>query len=105
MTNLRDVLAQVRGRIASYRESKLPVEEATKFTLINPVLHALGWDVAEPNDVQVEFKRKGGTPVDYALLFLREPKLFIEAKALGENLDNHKVAIQVLSYAADAGVQ
>jgi hypothetical protein len=41
----------------------------------------------------------------YALLLSRTPRLFIEAKGLGENIDDPKWANQTISYAAVAGVE
>ncbi len=58
------------------------------------------------DDVQREFKRKKqDMPVDYALLLLRDPRLFVEAKALGQNLNDRKWANQIMSYASVSGVE
>jgi hypothetical protein len=43
--------------------------------------------------------------VDYGLLVLRTPKLFVEAKPLGENLGDNKWAGQIMGYASVAGVE
>ena len=81
-------------------------EQDTKATLIVPVLRALGWDTEDLEDVKLEYKRKStDNPVDYPLVLLREPRLFIEAKALGAHLDDHKWANQILAYATVAGVE
>ena len=80
-------------------------EENTKTTLIEPVLDALGWNVRDWEEVHREFRSKpGDNPVDYALKTMGTPRLFVEAKGLGENLDERKWAAQVVSYAATAGV-
>jgi hypothetical protein len=56
--------------------------------------------------VKLEYKRLASdNPVDYALFLLREPRLFIEAKSLGSNLDDHKWTSQILAYATVAGVE
>jgi hypothetical protein len=53
--------------------------------LIDPVLEPLGWNVRDWDDVQREYKVKPkDKPVDYALRISRLPKLYIEAKGLGE---------------------
>ena len=53
-----------------------------------------------------EYKRRPhDKPVDYAILLLRAPKFFVEAKALGQNLDDRKWANQIMGYAAVAGVK
>ena len=43
-------------------------------------------------------------PVDYALFSRGRPVLFVEAKALGNSITDHKVVMQVISYAAASGV-
>lgn len=99
---LSQTLADVRRRIA--KRPKLN-ENDTKATLVEPVLAALGWDVHDVEEVAREHKAPRAKPVDYALLVMREPKLYIEAKALGENLDASRVANQIMGYAAVAGVE
>jgi hypothetical protein len=106
MAVLHDVLAQVKERIERYRTSPPINEQNTKAGLIDPVLRALGWDVEDIEEVHREYKLKtADNPVDYALLVLRTPRLFIEAKALGENLDDRRWAGQMLGYASVAGVE
>src|SRR5216684_2381052 len=105
MPTLHDVLTQVRERIERYRNSPPIHEQNTKAALIDPVLRALGWDVEDVEEVHREYKLKNAdNPVDYALLILRTPRLFIEAKALGENLDDRHWASQIITYAVVAGV-
>ena len=104
---LEDVVTKLRKRILNIREHKDTIgEENTKATLIEPLLAALGWDTEELTEVHREYKRKSqDKPVDYALFLLREPRLFIEAKALDEDLTNRKWASQIIGYAATAGVK
>jgi len=99
---LADALAAVRRRIAKNKKLN---ENDTKATLVEPVLAALGWDVLDPEEVAREHKPPRAKPVDYALLVMREPKLYVEAKALGESLGESKVAHQIMGYAAVAGVE
>jgi hypothetical protein len=104
MSELVNVLHTVKHRIDRYG-SKGINEQDTKATLLQPVLRALGWDVEDLEDVQREYKiRKQDKPVDYSLFLLRTPCLFVEAKALGENLDDRKWANQIMGYAGVAGV-
>lgn len=102
MNDLVTTLGTVRERIAKFRGQAIG-EENTKHSLIEPVLKALGWDVEDLDQVQCEYRyTHGGDPVDYALLQDGVPCLFVEAKALGENLD--KWAHQVMGYTGVAGV-
>lgn len=104
MAGFGQTLIEVRKRINGYRE-KDTNEQNTKTALIDPILRALGWDVGDLEEVFQEYKRKPkDKPVDYALLLLRTPKLFVEAKALGQNLDDRKWANQIMGYAGVAGV-
>jgi hypothetical protein len=57
-------------------------------------------------EVQREFKTHSRhKPVDYGLLVVRTPRLLIEAKALGENLGDHRWVNQIMGYASVAGVE
>jgi len=105
MVNLPDVLEAVRKKIARYQGKQIN-EQNTKTALIQPVLEALGWDVGNLEEVQQEYKRRPrDKPVDYALLLLRTPRLFVEAKALGQDLSDRKWANQIMGYATVAGVE
>jgi hypothetical protein len=105
MSDLEVALSSVRDRIAKYQRPGIG-EQDTKAALIVPVLRSLGWDVEDLEDVKLEYKRlPSDNPVDYALFLLREPRLFIEAKALGARLDDHKWTSQILAYATVAGVE
>jgi hypothetical protein len=102
---LDHALAAVRDRIAKYQRQGIG-EQDTKAALIVPVLRALGWDVEDLEDVKLEYRRRpADNPVDYALFLLRTPRLFIEAKSLGNHLDDGKWASQILAYATVAGVE
>lgn len=72
-------------------------EEATKQALILPLLESLGYDIWNPEEVCPEFEadttiKKNGLKekVDYAILINGQPRIMIEVKALGENLDGHQ---------------
>lgn len=104
-TDLAAAIAAVRVRIEKYQRQALG-EQDTKAALIVPVLRALGWDVEDLEDVKLEYRRRpSDNPVDYALFLLRAPRLFIEAKSLGNHLDDGKSASQILAYATVAGVE
>jgi len=63
-------------------------------------------DTEELDEVRREYRRRpADNPVDYALLLLRMPRLFVEAKTLGSNLNDPKWAQQVIGYAVVAGVE
>lgn len=106
MPGLQSALPPLRARIAKSLGKRAMNEQNTKATLVEPVLRALGWDTEDIDEVVHEYKRRpSDDPVDYALLSQRTPRLFIEAKALGEDLAGHKWAKQILGYASVAGVE
>lgn len=68
-------------------------EEMTKQSLIIPFIQILGFDVFNPLEVRPEyiadFGKKKGEKVDYAIFKDDKPIIFIEAKAVSEDLLNH----------------
>ncbi len=102
---LTAALRLVAERIEKHSGTRRLNESATKVSLIDPILEALGWDVRDVDEVQLEFRpRRRDNPVDYAMFDAGSPRMFVEAKALGSKLDDRKWASQVLSYATVAGV-
>ena len=105
MPDLEQALALIRERLTRY-EGEAINEQNTKATLIAPLLRALGWDVEDLEEVHREYRHHpSDNPVDFALLDLRTPRLFVEAKALGRNLSDRKWANQIMGYAGVAGVE
>lgn len=107
VTGLREALEECAERLDRHRRPSQRIgEQNTKIMLIEPVIAALGWDLYDPEEVNREYRRRSAdNPVDYALLLLRTPRLFVEAKGIGENLDDPKWTNQTISYAAVAGVE
>lgn len=105
MERLLDTIRSVAARVKKHGERRLG-EQNTKAALVEPILEALGWDIREPDEVHREYKGKPqDCPVDYALKFRRKPRLFLEAKGLGEILADRRWVAQVLGYATVAGVE
>jgi hypothetical protein len=91
----REVLTVGHPVLVKQYKTKTIGEQNTKQALIVPVLRSLGWDMEDLDEVRVEYKPRGArNPVDYALLLMRTPRLFVEAKGLGENLHDPKWANQ-----------
>ncbi len=102
---LRQTILDVVSKIRRFQDRTLG-EQNTKASLIEPILEALGWDIRDPDEVHREFRpTPKDCPVDYALKLLRKPRLFVEAKGLGESLADRKWITQVLGYAVVAGVE
>jgi hypothetical protein len=105
LAQLEDAIKKTAALIQRFQGRALG-EQNTKASLIEPILEALGWATRDPDEVHREFKpTTKDSPVDYALSLLRKPRLFVEAKGLGETLSDRKWIAQVLSYATVAGVE
>jgi hypothetical protein len=69
----------------------------------------LGWHVGNLDEVSQEYKNfRQDNPVDYALLLEGNPKVLVEAKALGHGLatkGNHVKGEQIMGYAGNLGVR
>ena len=94
--SLASTVATVRSAITRFSSNKGFNEQNTKASLIVPILQALGWDTGDADEVHWEYRRKPKSdPVDFALLLQRAPCLFLEAKALRECLDDHRMLKQI----------
>ncbi len=102
---IRGLAERARKFRDQYRERGLG-EENTKASLIDPMLDALGWDIRDPDEVYREFRPEPrDNPVDYCLRLMRNTRLLIEAKGLGEDLADRKWIAQILGYATMAGAE
>ena len=102
---LDDLVARIellQARIRSHKAALRENETRTRMALIDPLMHALGWDVSDPGVVTPEYKVSGGW-ADYALLRPDgQPAATVEAKKLGDSLASHRM--QMLNYANAAGI-
>ena len=116
LDELQDVIERLQDRIETHRNYLSRHETRTRQVLIDPLLQELGWDVSDPEDVQLEYAvkleyRAGKKWADYTLMFNDksmsddEPKpvAVIEAKPLGSDLEDDKM-MQVLNYANRDGI-
>ena len=95
---LRSLLQALTSEILKHGDRRIG-EQNTKATLIEPILKTIGWNIRDLDEVHREYRGKSGdNPVDYALKIMRTPRLFLEAKGLGENLADRKWVAQVLGY-------
>ncbi|AWB10268.1 type I restriction endonuclease [Thermodesulfobium sp. 4217-1] len=76
-------------------------EEATKQSVILPILNALKWNVFDIESVFPEYS-VNDKRVDYSLRSNKKNKVFIEVKKINEDLDQHQE--QLLNYSFQEGV-
>lgn len=104
LTGLCEVLKLVKSSAENYRDQLQRNEAVTRAVLIDPVLRALGWEVANPAMVEVEKPITAGGKAGFLDYHLNAEKpIIIEAKKLDEPLENHFV--QLVGYAFTLGVE
>lgn len=103
---LAEQLAELVDLAARLKAEGKDLSEAnTKVSFIQPLLEALGWKVADPGEVVLEYPVFGGTRLDYALLVDARPALYLEAKALRRSIDEASFIAQTVSYANNDGIR
>lgn len=82
---MRQILEDIRNKLS---EDAYKNEEHIRLSLVSRILHKLGWNIWDPNEVYPEFPvvpHEDQTKVDLALILTpNTPSVFIEIKALGK---------------------
>ena len=94
----------LQAKLEKHRKDALK-ETPTRVIFTDVLLQALGWDVRNPDEVELECPTIDGKSVDYALKINGKPVLFVEAKPLNDPLSDVKSITQVVGYATNAGVE
>jgi predicted transport protein len=103
VSNLVAVLERSQAQLDRFRKEGLK-ETPTRIIFVDPILAALGWDVRDPDEVQLEYPTVDGKSVDYAMKLNRKPVLLVEAKGLNDSLGDVKDVTQTTGYAANDGI-
>lgn len=86
--SLKDAIQSASRLVDAHGEYIASLEVRTRYALVDPILRALGWDLTDPSQVQIEYETKTDQPkpcrVDYALLPTGKPVILVEAKPLPE---------------------
>jgi hypothetical protein len=104
MAELIECIESLQKRLEKHRNTDIK-EYPTRTIFIDPLLLALGWDVENSDDIQLEYTTIAGKFVDYAAKINNKAVLFIEAKALDDPLTDVKAIAQVVEYAANDGIE
>lgn len=92
MENFIQQIKVLSSRIEKVKDS-IQTEEATKTSLIMPLIQSLGYDVFNPEEFVPEFIAdvgiKKGEKIDYAIMENEHPVILIEAKNVHEKLGKH----------------
>jgi predicted transport protein len=107
MTTMKDLIKSIEELQAKYkRHQRSSLKEyPTRAIFIDTLLRALGWDVRDPDEVELEYPTIDGKSVDYALKVNKQPVALLEAKALDDPLDDVKAITQVVGYATNDGIE
>ena len=103
MDKLKQAIQSLRAKLDGLRKRGLK-ETPTRTIVVDPLLDALGWDVRDPDEVELEYPTVDNKSVDYALKINKKPVLLVEAKPLDDPLDDVKGITQVVGYAANDGI-
>ena len=99
LDELYELILTLERRIADEGAALRQSEALTRYALVDPLLRALGWDTGDAKQVMPEYRLATGAAADYALFSEGSPPpaVIIEAKKLGEPLDD-RVVLQGLNY-------
>ena len=102
LDELVGVIETLQTRIGKHGNTLRQNETRTRAALIDPLLQALGWDVADPELVTPEYRVDVGW-ADYALRGSgNSPAAIVEAKRLGAFVENH--LSQAVGYCIEQGI-
>ena len=104
MKDIMKVIETLRAQLERHKHSGLK-EYPTRTIFIDPMLSALGWDVRDPDEVELEYPTVDAKSVDYAMKINRKPVFLLEAKQLTDPLNDVKSITQVVGYAANDGIE
>src|SRR6266849_6342824 len=104
MKDARKSIEELQSQYKRHRRSGLK-ELPTRVIFIDPLLKALGWDIRDLDEVEVEYGTIDGKSMDYALKINKKPVILLEAKALDDPLEEVKAIAQVVSYASVGGIE
>lgn len=101
---LKEQLLLFSDKIKSLKD-KIKSEEATKQSMVLPLLHILGYDIFNPEEVMPEVPcdiANKGDKVDYIIMNRGKHEILIECKECHQNLDNHISQLRKYFVASDA---
>ncbi len=104
MIVLKECIESLQAKLERYKRLGLK-ETPTRTIFIEPLLQALGWDVTNWDEVELEYPTAGGNFVDYALKLDDRPVLFVEAKPLGAAIDDTDAVSRIIGDAAASGIK
>ena len=110
LNDLEELVGKLRHRIYNHRDVLTRSESTTRYALVDPLLSALGWDLADPDQVLTECEASYKDDdnrhyADYVLFHGKKPCLVVEAKSLGTKLATGDRLDQSTKYCNRLGAQ
>ncbi len=103
MNKLIHAIEKILTQLDSLHKRSLK-ETPTRVIVVDPLLESLGWDIRDPDEVELEYPTVDNKAVDYALKINRNPVILVEAKSLNDHLSDVKAITQVVGYATNDGI-
>lgn len=102
-----ETFTELRAKIAENRSYLSGNETVTRVLLIDPVLEILGWDVRDPDRVELEYgpATSNRSTADYVLKHDNQNVAIVEAKRFGTDIGDLRHREQADGYARYAGVK
>ena len=88
---LKTNLNSIRDKIITFRKNNDPDEQNTKQSLILPVIEALGYDIHNTAEVELEYNVTRSRRVDLVIRHGGAPAMIFECKRLSEELDGRNI--------------
>lgn len=106
LTNAVALFKKLKATISNHTDYLMSHESVTRILLVDPVLEILGWDVREPNLVQLEFKTatQKQERADYLLKHDSQDLAIVETKRYNPSFNPNDHREQGNRYATDSGV-
>src|SRR4051812_35335022 len=91
---MKDTIAAYAKRVRELADHVRGNEQATKQSLIGPLLTILGYDLTDPRECVPEYRADFGKdrsvkPIDWAFIQGGRPIFFVEAKEVGKKLSGY----------------
>lgn len=102
LEDLCKLIETVRCKSQQFGHLLSQSEALTRYVLIDPILRSLGWDTENPETVRPEYSPGQGS-ADYALFENNQPLAFVEAKSLGQSLQQG--VMQSINYCIQSGTK
>lgn len=104
LNDLKKVIEKLQDRITNHADY-LQKEPRTRTLLVDPLLRELGWDVEDPNLVELEYEPESSKRMaaDYILKNGKNQVAIVEAKPIGKTIEDLGVREQADKYASSAG--